>query len=121
MNELIITVKSQLIAQIKASNVIRVTKADLTNLIGNYRLWTESNRELTENEKKELFVELTSHYVADLNYDTDFVVLERGSTIVDNDPKIHTKWDPSEFKRFYWRKQREFLITTLSLIKDTLH
>jgi len=86
----------------------------LTNLIGNYRLWTESNRELTENEKKELFVELTSHYVADLNYDTDFVVLERGSTIVDNDPKIHTKWDPSEFKRFYWRKQREFLITTLS-------
>ena len=114
MNELIITVKSQLIAQIKASNVIRVTKADLTNLIGNYRLWTESNRELTENEKKELFVELTSHYVADLNYDTDFVVLERGSTIVDNDPKIHTKWDPSEFKRFYWRKQREFLITTLS-------
>jgi hypothetical protein len=114
MNELIITVKSQLIAQIKASNVIRVTKSDLTNLIGNYRLWTESNRELTENEKKELFVELTSHYVADLNYDTDFVVLERGSTIVDNDPKIHTKWDPSDFKRFYWRKQREFLITTLS-------
>jgi hypothetical protein len=114
MNELIITVKSQLIAQIKASSVIRVTKADLTNLIGNYRLWTESNRELTENEKKELFVELTSHYVADLNYDTDFVVLERGSTIVDNDPKIHTKWDPSDFKRFYWRKQREFLITTLS-------
>ena len=114
MNELIITVKSQLIAQIKASNVIRVTRADLTNLIGNYRLWTESNRELTENEKKELFVELTSHYVADLNYDTDFVVLERGSTIVDNDPKIHTKWDPSDFKRFYWRKQREFLITTLS-------
>ena len=114
MNELIVTVKSQLIAQIKASNVIRVTRADLTNLIGNYRLWTESNRELTENEKKELFVELTSHYVADLNYDTDFVVLERGSTIVDNDPKIHTKWDPSDFKRFYWRKQREFLITTLS-------
>jgi dimeric dUTPase (all-alpha-NTP-PPase superfamily) len=114
MNELIITVKSQLIAQIKASSVIRVTKADLTNLIGNFRLWTESNRELTENEKKELFVELTSHYVADLNYDTDFVVLERGSTIVDNDPRIHTKWDPSDFKRFYWRKQREFLITTLS-------
>jgi hypothetical protein len=114
MNEVISTVKSQLVAQIKASDVTRITRDDLNNLINNYRLWTENNRELSENEKKELIVELTSHYVADLTYDTDLVILERGSTIVDHDPRIHTKWDPSEFKKFYWRKQREFLISTLS-------
>jgi hypothetical protein len=114
MSELISAIKSQLIAQIKASNVVRVTKTDLLNLIGNYKLWTENNRELNQEEQKELFVELTSHYVADLNYETDFVVLARGSSIVDNDPKLHTKWNPNDFKKFYWRKQREFLIQILS-------
>jgi hypothetical protein len=41
------------------------------------------------------------------------VELERGMVISDPDPKKHTEWEPDSKKRFFWRKQREFLMTTL--------
>jgi hypothetical protein len=112
--ELIQNIKGQLIGQIKSSGITRITKENLVNLINGFKIWTQDNRLLSGEEKDALFIELSSHYVADLNYDTDLVVLERGNSITDNDPSMHTDWDPEATSRFYWRKQREFLMEVLA-------
>jgi hypothetical protein len=114
MDSLLNTVKSQLVALIRASNVERITQSSLTLLLNNYRLWQDDNRLLTDEEKDILFAELRNYYIADLNYETDFVQLERGLILKDTDPKFHSPWEFDGKKRFYWRKQREFLITVLS-------
>jgi hypothetical protein len=114
MNELLFNIKGQLIGQIKNSNITRITEEQLKNLISNYRNWQENNRELNDTEKKELFIELSSHYAADLNFETDFFVLERGQSLVDKDLKLHEEWSPKIEERFFWRKQREFLMEILS-------
>jgi hypothetical protein len=114
MDELLTNVKTQIIAQIRAtSNIERITKELLYSILEGYRLWMDGNRVLTADEKKVLHEELSNYFIADLNYDTDLVELERGMVISDPDPKKHTKWEPDSKKRFYWRKQREFLMTTL--------
>ena len=114
MNELLFNIKGQLIGQIKNSNITRITEEQLKNLISNYRNWQENNRELNETEKNELFIELSSHYAADLNFETDFFVLERGQSLVDKDLRLHEEWSPKIEERFFWRKQREFLMEILS-------
>ena len=73
--ELIQNIKGQLIGQIKSSGIKRITKENLVNLINGFKIWTQDNRELSDKEKDELFIELSSHYVADLNYDTDYSLL----------------------------------------------
>lgn len=114
MNELLTNIKTQIIAQIRAtSNIERITKELLNSILEGYRLWMDSNRILSVDEKKVLHEELSNYFIADLNYDTDLVELERGMVISDPDPKKHTKWEPDNKKRFYWRKQREFLMTIL--------
>jgi hypothetical protein len=114
MNELLANIKTQIIAQIRAtSNIERITKELLNSILEGYRLWMDGNRVLSDNEKKALHEELSNYFIADLNYDTDLVELERGMVISDPDPKEHTIWEPDSKKRFYWRKQREFLMTTL--------
>jgi hypothetical protein len=114
MNELLLNIKSQIIAQIRATNNIeRITKELLMSILDGFRLWMENNRVLSENEKQILLEELSNYFIADLNYETDLVELERGQVIIDPDPKKHTEWEPDSKKRFYWRKQREFLMTTL--------
>lgn len=114
MNELLTNIKTQIIAQIRAtSNVERITKELLNSILDGYRLWMDSNRILSADEKKILHEELSNYFIADLNYDNDLVELERGLVIIDPDPKKHTEWEPDSKKRFYWRKQREFLMTTL--------
>lgn len=114
MNELLLNIKSQIIAQIRATNNIeRITKELLISILDGFRLWMENNRVLSENEKQILLEELSNYFIADLNYETDLVELERGQVIKDPDPKKHTEWEPDSKKRFYWRKQREFLMTTL--------
>lgn len=112
--ELIQNIKGQLIGQIKSSGITRITKENLVNLLNGFKVWTQDNRLLSDEEKDALFIELSSHYVADLNYDTDLVVLERGNSITDNDSSMHTDWDPEATNRFYWRKQREFLMEVLA-------
>jgi hypothetical protein len=114
MNELLINIKTQLIAQIRASRIERITSEALNLLLSSYRLWTEDNRPLTNEETDVLFRELSNYFIADLNYASDFVQLERGLVIADSDPRIHTPWDIEGEKRFYWRKQREFLMSTLA-------
>lgn len=114
MNELLINIKTQIIAQIRAtSNLERITKELLNSILESYRLWMDGNRILSDDEKKVLHEELSNYFIADLNYDNDLVQLERGMVISDPDPKKHTDWEPDSKKRFYWRKQREFLMTTL--------
>jgi hypothetical protein len=114
MNELLTNVKTQIIAQIRAtSNIERITKELLNSILEGYRLWMDGNRILSAKEKKVLHEELSNYFIADLNYATDLVELERGMVICDPDPKKHTDWEPDTKKRFYWRKQREFLMTTL--------
>jgi hypothetical protein len=114
MNELLTNIKTQIIAQIRAtSNIERITKELLNSILEGYRLWMDGNRILSADEKKVLHEELSNYFIAVLNYDTDLVELERGMVISDPDPKKHTEWEPDSKKRFYWRKQREFLMTTL--------
>ena len=114
MNELLINIKTQIIAQIRAtSNIERITKELLNSILESFRLWMDGNRILSVDEKKVLHEELSNYFIADLNYDTDLVELERGMVISDPDPKKHTEWEPDSKKRFYWRKQREFLMNTL--------
>jgi hypothetical protein len=114
MNELLTNIKTQIIAQIRATaNIERITKELLNSILEGYRLWMDGNRILTIDEKQVLHEELSNYFIADLNYDTDLVELERGMVISDPDPKKHNKWDPDSKKRFYWRKQREFLMTIL--------
>jgi hypothetical protein len=114
MNELLINIKTQIIAQIRAaSNIERITKGLLNSILESYRLWMDGNRILSVDEKKVLHEELSNYFIADLNYNTDLVELERGMVISDPDPKKHTIWEPDSKKRFYWRKQREFLMTIL--------
>ena len=114
MNDLLTNIKTQIIAQIRAtSNIERITKELLYSILEGYRLWMDDNRILSTDEKKLLLEELSNYFIADLNYNTDLVELERGMVICDPDPKKHTEWEPDSKKRFYWRKQREFLMTTL--------
>jgi hypothetical protein len=114
MNELLTNIKTQIIAQIRAtSNIERITKELLNSILEGYRLWMDGNRILSNDEKEVLLEELSNYFIADLNYDNDLVELERGMVISDPDPKKHTEWEPDSKKRFYWRKQREFLMTTL--------
>jgi hypothetical protein len=108
------SVKGQIIASIKSSGVKRVTKSLLLNLLDNFRLMTDGFRPLLKSEKDELLVGLSSYYTADLNYSTDLVLLERGMSISDHDPTMHKDWTPETQNRFYWRKQREYLIEILS-------
>lgn len=114
MNELLTNIKTQIIAQIRvANNIERITKELLNSILEGYKLWMDGNRNLTNDEKNVLYEELSNYFIADLNYDTDLVQLERGMVISDHDPKKHTEWEPDSRNRFYWRKQREFLMTTL--------
>ena len=77
-------------------------------------MWTQDNRALKDEEKNILFLELSSYFTADLNYKNDLVELERGLSITDSDPRLHTDWEPVKENRFYWRKQREFLMPVLA-------
>lgn len=114
MNDLLQNIKTQLIAQIRAAKIDRISFDALNLLLNSYRLWTEDNRSLSTDEKKILFDELSNYFIADLNYSTDLVQLERGLVITDHNPKMHTPWEFESGKRFYWRKQREFLMTVLA-------
>lgn len=116
MNELLLNIKSQIIAQLRAATgLTRITKDLLNTILDGYRLFFDGNRELTSVEKNILLQELSNYFVADLNYDTDLVQLERGMVIQDLDVRSHTEWTPDSTKRFFWRKQREFLMNTLVL------
>jgi len=111
MNELLNNVKIQIIAQIRVTNDIeRISKELLTNFLNNHRVILDGNRKLNSKEKKVIYNELCNYFVADLNYNNDLVQLERGMLIQDNNPRIHTIWEPEVKKRFYWRKQREFIM-----------
>jgi hypothetical protein len=113
-NSIIESVKGQIIASIKSSGVKRVTKSFLQELLDNFKLMTDGFRLLLNTEKDELLIELSSYYTADLNYSTDLVILERGMSICDHDTTMHMDWTPETQNRFYWRKQREFLIEILA-------
>jgi hypothetical protein len=115
MNELLINIKTQIIAQIRASKIKRINVDFLNLLLDGFRIWTDDNRILTKDEKSLLLDELSNYFIADLNYETDLVQIERGLVIIDHDPKMHTVWDIETSKRFYWRKQREFLMSVLAL------
>lgn len=112
--QIIESAKAQIIASIKSSGVTRVTKYDLEQNIENFKVMTQAYRALNKDEKNALLVELSTHYTADLNYSTDLVVLERGLAVYDNDPTMHQEWMPETSNRFYWRKQREFLMDVLT-------
>lgn len=113
-NNIIDSVKGQLIAGIKSSGVTRVTKSLLQDLLDNFKLMTDNFRSLSKVEKDDLLVELSTYYTADLNYSTDLILLERGMVIHDVDPTMHKEWIPETQNRFYWRKQREFLMEILA-------
>jgi hypothetical protein len=113
-NNIIDSVKGQLIARIKSSGVTRVTKSLLQDLLDDFKLMTDNFRSLSKVEKDDLLVELSTYYTADLNYSTDLILLERGMVIHDVHPKMHKEWIPETQNRFYWRKQREFLIEILA-------
>jgi hypothetical protein len=114
MNELLLNIKTQMIAQIRAAQIERITIELLNSLLNSFRLWNQDNRALNEEEKKILFNELSNYFIADLNFSNDLIELERGLSITDRDTRIHTKWEPKKENRFYWRKQREFLMSILS-------
>jgi hypothetical protein len=114
MNELLLNIKTQLIAQIRVAKIDRITVDALNALLNNYKLWTEDDRALSTDEKKILLEELCNYFIADLNYASDLVQLERGLVISDRDPKMHTQWEFEVDKRFFWRKQREFLMSVLA-------
>lgn len=111
MNDLLKNARAQLIAQVKAANIERITTELLTNLLKGFTFWNDGGRSLKEDEFQILFKELSEYFIADLNYENDLVVLERG--LVLSDPRLHTEWQPDPKKRFYWRKQREFLMNLL--------
>jgi len=117
MNELLETIKAIIICGLK-NTPGRVTKDRLQKMLESVPVWSEDNRKLTQEEKNELYEELSNYYIADINYDSDLVELERG--VVIRDPSKHTKWDPKIDKRFYWKKQREFLIKFLES-RNTQH
>lgn len=114
MNDLLRTIRAIIIAQIKASALSRITTEHLNNILDAYRDWTDGNRSLDTEEKEILYNELKTYFTADLNYENDFVTLERGLVISDLDPSMHTTWVPDIGKRFYWRKQRDFLLSFLA-------
>jgi hypothetical protein len=116
--QIIESAKAQIIGSIKNSGVTRVTKYDLEQHIENFKVMTQSYRPLEKDEKNALLLELSSHYTADLNYTTDLVILERGLAVYDKDPTMHEDWLPETNSRFYWRKQREFLMDALSKRDD---
>jgi hypothetical protein len=113
-NQIIESAKAQIIALIKSSGVTRITKFDLEQNIENFKVMTQAYRALTTDEKNALLLELSTHYTADLNYSTDLVVLERGLAVCDTDPTLHEEWTPDTNNRFYWRKQREFLMDVIT-------
>ena len=117
MNELLETIKAIIICGLK-NTPGRVTKDRLQKMLESVPVWSEDNRKLTQEEKIELYEELSNYYIADINYHSDLVELERG--VVIRDPSKHTKWDPKIDKRFYWKKQREFLIKFLES-RNTQH
>jgi len=112
-NKIIESAKGQIIAQIKSGGVNRVTKSLLQKMLEKFTVITEDFRHLTKLEKDELLIELSTYFIADLNFETDLVLVERGSVICDRDPEMHTEWIPDTSSRFYWRKQREFLMKVL--------
>lgn len=104
---------SIIVAMIKSDrDVPRVTKIYLESLIEVQRIFKEGNRELETEEKRQLLIKLIDYFKADLNWESDLVHLERGSTI--KDPKKHIEWTPEENNRHYWKKQREHLRSVLS-------
>lgn len=114
MNDLLANIKAIIIAQIRADKSVgRITAVLLNELLDEFRVRIEEKRPLDESEKTILFNELSNYFIADLNYDNDLVELERGLSITDNDPKLHTPWKAEAGKRFYWKKQREFLMNYL--------
>jgi len=114
MNDLIKNARAQLIAQVKAANIERITSELLGSLLKGFTFWNEGgNRKLTDSEYQVLYKELEEYFIADLNYENDLVVLERGLVI--SDPKLHKDWQPDPKNRFYWRKHREFLMNILKL------
>jgi len=114
MNTLIENCRAQIIAQVKANNdITRITVRLIDAILEGFRVLIEDNRPLTEKEKSALKVELSNYFIADLNYENDLVELERGEALRDLDAKLHTEWVPRKDNRFYWRKQREFLMRTL--------
>ena len=117
MNELLETIKAQIIFCLKSKQG-RVTKDLLQQTLAKWPVFNENNRGLTQEEKNQLDEKLRNYYVADLNYDSDLVELERG--IVIRDPSKHEEWEPNKKNRFYWKKQREFLMKFLEL-RNTEH
>ena len=116
MGDLLSNLKAQIIAQLRATTgLTRITEELLNTILDGFKVFLEGNRDLTLDEKKSLLNELSNYFIADLNYETDLVQLERGMIINDPDPKSHKEWTPDHSKRFYWRKQREFLMNILSI------
>jgi len=114
MNDLLTNIKAIIIAQIRADQTVgRITAVLLNELLDEIRVRVEEKRPLHESEKIILFNELSNYFIADLNYDNDLVELERGLSITDNNPNLHTPWKADTGKRFYWKKQREFLMNYL--------
>jgi len=96
------------VSMIKSNQQItRVTEEFLISLIETQRVFNEENRALNKTEKDELFERLVDYFRADLNWESDLVELEKGSTI--SDPRKHVEWKSDESKRLYWKKQREHL------------
>jgi hypothetical protein len=116
MGDLLSNLKAQIIVQLRATTgLTRITEELLNTILDGFKVFLEGNRDLTHDEKKSLLNELSNYFIADLNYETDLVQLERGMIINDPDPKSHKEWTPDHSKRFYWRKQREFLMNILSI------
>jgi hypothetical protein len=116
MNELLESIKAQLIAMIRAATGIdKVTTDFLDSILEGYSVWAEGNRRLTAEERSVLRRELDIYYMADLIHGEDLVSLERGVVVADADPTMHVPWEPDAVNRFYWRKHKEFLRSVLAL------
>lgn len=114
MNDLLVNIKAMIIAKMKADQtIVRITESDIRDEISSFRVRTENKRHLDETEKEILLEALKIYFTADLNYENDFVELERGLVISDSNPALHEYWAPDNAQRFYWRKQRDFLMSLL--------
>ena len=117
MNELLTNIKGIIIAQIKADQTVnRISHEILNEYLDDVFVKSENKRKLNKDEKELLFQELSNYFIADINYDNDLILIERGVMIFD--PKRHIDWNNENNKRFYWKKQREFLMRTLGKRTD---
>ena len=65
MNELLETIKAIIICGLK-NTPGRVTKDRLQKMLESVPVWSEDNRKLTQEEKIELYEELSNYYIADI-------------------------------------------------------